>query len=625
MRRSWGAVLTAFALALAGGASAQDKGATPDTPATPDKPGPEPVADKPGVEKPAADKPAGPKSANEAPLGAAGPETVEAPPRPQREQKDFVPVPDRWRLQFPEWERSKSHTGEQPYDKGSLADPYRQNILKGDYPIIGEDIFFVLTATSDTITEGRSFPIASGNSTDAARRNEFFGDFHQFFLNQNFIVAMELFKGDTAFKPKEISLKVTPVFNINYLKLFERNVVNIDVRDGNSRLDGHVAIQEAALEYHIADLSPNYDFLTVVAGIQPFQSDFRGFLYQDNNLGVRLQGNYFSNRLQLNLAYFHQLDKDTNSGLNDYEFRNQNVVITNLFVQDFLSELSSSFFGYTLLFSHHFNLDQGKTEYDDNGFLVRPGKIGAVSDAQGHIHNNDLRVHYLGLGGDGHIGPINITHQYYMAIGRDSYNTIAGRAQDVFAQFFAAEASVDIDWIRPKVSFLWASGDRNPDNGTAGGFSAIIDNPFFAGAGFSYFNRQSIPFPQTGVNLTNRLSLLPDFRSSKTQGKSNFVNPGLFLYNAGVSMKITPKLFLDLNVNFLYFDKTEVVEKVLVQKKIGKFIGIDYSAGVQYRPLLTENIIITVGAGALTPGQAFNNIYDNRTLYSAFAAVTFTY
>src|SRR5581483_4378343 len=189
-----------------------------------------------------------------------------------------VPLPDRWRIEFPEWNRidekfKEPGSGEQPYEKGSLVDPYRQNVLKGDYPVLGDDIFFVLTLQSDTLAEGRSFPIPSGVSTDAPRRNAFFGDFHQFFLNQNFVVGMELFKGDTAFKPKELAVKVTPVFNIDYLKLFERNVVNIDPANGNSRLDGFVGLQEANVEYHLVDLSPNYDFLTVVGGIQHFQSD----------------------------------------------------------------------------------------------------------------------------------------------------------------------------------------------------------------------------------------------------------------------------------------------------------------------------------------------------------------
>jgi hypothetical protein len=88
---------------------------------------------------------------------------------------------------------------------------------------------------------------------------------------------------------------------------------------------------------------------------------------------------------------------------------------------------------------------------------------------------------------------------------------------------------------------------------------------------------------------------------------------------------VTPKIFIDLNVNALEFDRTEVLEKVLVQSKIGKFMGIDYNVGVQYRPLLKDNVILTVGAGALTPGQAFRNIYDGQTLYSTFASLTLTY
>jgi hypothetical protein len=565
------------------------------------------------------------KKPDEQPLGAAGPETVEAPPRPQREQKDFSPLPDRWRIEFPDWERMRGSEGETPYEKGSYLDPYHQNVLKGDYPVIGDDIFMVLTGRSDTITEGRSLPVASGVSTERARSDAFFGNFNQFFLDQNFILSGELFKGDTAFKPKELDLKLTPVFNLNYTRTFERNVINIDPAQGTTRLDGQVALQEASVEYHLIDLSPNYDFLTVIAGIQPFQSDFRGFLFNDNNMGVRLQGNYLANRLQANLAVFHQLEKDTNSGLNDYDFRNQTIFIANFFCQDFLSELSDAFLGYQLLLSYHMNLDLSGKKYDTNGFLVRPSQVGDVSDTLGHIHEDDLRISYLGWGGDGHIGPINITHQYYLAVGRESFNTIAGRAQDVLAQFAACELSYDIDWVRVKGSFLWASGDRNPYNKTATGFDTIFDNPFFAGAGFSYWNRQAIPFPQTGVNLVQRLSIVPDLRSSKIQGKSNFVNPGLFLYNGGLHLKITPKLFVDANVNFLFFDHTQVLQLLLNQNNISNYIGVDYSLGVQYRPLLTDNIILTAGAAALTPGAGFRNIYTDQTLYSTFAAVTFTY
>ena len=47
--------------------------------------------------------------------------------------------------------------------------------------------------------------------------------------------------------------------------------------------------------------------------MQPFVSDFRGFVFSDTNLGVRAFGNYAANRFQYNLAIFERLEKDTNS------------------------------------------------------------------------------------------------------------------------------------------------------------------------------------------------------------------------------------------------------------------------------------------------------------------------
>src|SRR4051812_36876361 len=134
MRRPrWGAAL--ITIALVGVASAQDEK---------DKPKP-PESEKAAADKPAEKAPPVERKTEDRPLGAAGPETVEAPPRPERERKDFSPLPDRWRIEFPEWERidkkfKEPGSGEQPYEKGSLVNPYGQNILKGDYPIMGEDI-----------------------------------------------------------------------------------------------------------------------------------------------------------------------------------------------------------------------------------------------------------------------------------------------------------------------------------------------------------------------------------------------------------------------------------------------------------------------------------------------------
>src|SRR5262245_9271246 len=56
----------------------------------------------------------------------------------------FVPVEDRWRLGFPEWDRyGKGHPflDDYPYDVGAWYNPYKQNVLKGDYPILGQNTF----------------------------------------------------------------------------------------------------------------------------------------------------------------------------------------------------------------------------------------------------------------------------------------------------------------------------------------------------------------------------------------------------------------------------------------------------------------------------------------------------
>jgi hypothetical protein len=655
-----GAVL---ALVACGTARAQDGGPRPPRPGAPPpeprpqkpdespepspapEPSPSPAAPgrppRPGAPPPVEPSPA--PTATPAPSPLPSPSTEPTPPPPEPKlgptdrERGFLPLEDRWRIQFPEWRRTVDENapgessvykpGASSFDSpfGDLINPYTRNILKGDYPILGDDIFFLFEGKSDTLAEGRSFPLASGVSTDRGNSERFFGRPDQFFFVQNFVTSFELFQGDTAFKPKEWAIRLTPVYQINYLKVFERNVVDIDPREGSDRLDGHVGIQEGFIEYHLVDLSPNYDFLTLIAGIQQFTSDFRGFLFSDNNLGVRLQGNYLSNSIQTNLAWFHQLEKDTNSGLNAYTDRGQDVFIANVFFQDLFSKASDKFLGYTIELSYHVNWDHSGVEYDTNGFLVRPENVGDVAQRTGQTDTKSLLVHYLGIGGDGHIGPINLTHQFYLAFGHDSHNEITGRAEEILADFGALEASVDVDWLRLKSSILYASGDANPSSGKATGFDTIFDNPFFAGAGFAYWTRQNIPLSSTSIGLKNRFSLVPDLRSSKTQGQANFVNPGLLLYNVGASAKVTPKLFLDLNASWLEFDRTEVLSRVLQRSRISKSIGTDLSLGVQWRPLLTDNVILTGGMATLIPGGGFQSIYQDKLFYSGFLSFTLTF
>jgi hypothetical protein len=529
----------------------------------------------------------------------------------------FYPQPDRWLITMPDWDRYGTG-GEHPYVRGSKWDPFNRNKWKGDVPIIGQQIFLNFTGISDTFLDFRRLPTPSNISTARPGSSDFFGKGQQFFLDQLFLFSFDLFHGDTSFRPVDWRIRITPAVSLNYLNVQERGIVNADVTKGTTRFDAHIGLQEAFGELKIKDIGPNYDFISVRAGIQGFNSDFRGFLFVEEQPGVRIFGNLDSNRWQYNVAYFNFLEKNTNSGLNSMALRNQQVIIANVFRQDFL------FQGYTAQLSVHYDKDDATIHYDDNGFLVRPSPIGKVFSS-GVIQPHSVHAAYIGWTGDGHIGPVNLTHAFYQALGNDSFNAIAGRPVTINAQMAALEVSVDRDWFRLKGSLFYASGSANPSSSHARGFDSIDDFPEFAGGIFSLWNRESIRLTGSGVALNSGNSLLPDLRSSKDEGQANFVNPGIFLANVGANFDVTPKLRGFVNVNYLRFERTEALEQILFQAPIRHSIGFDSSIGVRYRPPLTENIAITAGAATLIPGQGLKDIYSGKLMYTFFTDIRFQF
>jgi hypothetical protein len=545
---------------------------------------------------------------------AAQPVTIGLQYKTSANTPDFVPIRDRWRIDFPEWQRyAPDLPGEYPFRPRGTLNPYRQNALKGDLPIIGQSVFFALTATAELPVEYRTLPTPSGISAEEPGSDAFFGRPEQMAFLPTGIVSAELFHGDTAFRPKDWAIKVTPVFNVNRVDVRERRVLNVSPDEESVRQRHDFALQDAYAEVKLFDVGANFDFVSIRAGIQPFTSDFRGFLFRDSNLGVRLFGTWGRNRNQWNVAWFDPLEKETNSGLNTFDRRPQMVVVANYYRQDFIAR------GYTISPSFHANLDRddGFT-FDANGFLVRPSPVGLITPHR-------VTAYYAGLGGDGHWGRLNLTHQFYQAFGRDDANGIAGRRVDVNARFAAVEASVDRDWLRPRVSVVWSSGDDNPEDGTARGFDAIVDNPNIVGGGFSFWNRQGIRLAQTGVLLVGRNSVLPSLRSSKIEGQANFVNPGLTLYNAGIDAELTPKLRTTVNVTLSQFQSTAALRRILFQDAIAKDIGIDYSVGMQYRPWLNENAVVSGGVSAFAPREGFRQMLSGSLLYSPFIMLTLTY
>ena len=562
---------------------AEDQVVSPPLDSIPSAEGPTPpVAAPEAATPPVAPPPAMPTT--------PGPKVAAAAPAPASEP-DFEPLPDRWSIAYPEDPRIV---------RGRTIDPYNQNRLKGDKPIFGNSTFLVLTAILDAPVEDRRLPVPGGVSTANPATFEFFGQGNQLFTTPRALLSAELFSGQTAFKPKTWAFKTTAALNLNYLKVKERNLVTVDVRDDLSRRRQDFSLEEAFGEVKLATISRNYDFVSLRAGIQPFVSDFRGLIFSDFNLGARLFGSVDANRWQWNAAYFDLLEKETNSELNTFEKREQKVLIANVFRQDFLTP------GYTVSGSFHWSKDEPNIHYDTNGVLTRPAPVGFP-------RQHEVEPKYLGLAGDGHVGRLNLSHAFYYAFGEDELNVVAGRKVDIKAFLGAAELSYDKDWARFKGTFFYASGDDTPLDETASGFDNIDDNSNFAGGPFSFWSRSAIALTQTKVLLKGPNTLLPNLRSNKFEGQSNFVNPGLVLLGFGVDLEVTPKIKGVMNANYLRFATVAPLKTLLFQSQISEEIGFDLGAGVIYRPLLNENVVVTAGVTGLVSGKGFDDIYSSAT------------
>jgi hypothetical protein len=583
-------------------------------------------------------RPGIPQSEFEDEVSQTNPGAIRAPP-PEAFPTDQIPVPDRWRLI-----ESLGVVRERWFD------PYNQNTLKGDRPICiptdeeqerrraagiarcrtprflgleGHDWFFALNAVSDTVVEPRSFPIPVGVQTsNRPGSNDVFGKNDSLLLAQTFILGAALIKGSTAFMPPHVEYRLTLAFNVNYVDVSERRVLFVEPSKGTSRLDGFVGVQEAFVDYHFRNVSDRYDFDSIRVGIQPFQLDFRGFLFNDQQFGVRLFGNRDNNRFQYNLSAIWRLEKDTNSGLNDVtqKPRRDWVINANLYRQDF------PFVGLTgqASLTWNINRERGDLEIDRNGFPVRPALIG-------NLRGRNYDVFYLGYNADGRIGRINLSASAYGALGWDRNNVFTGRKGKIRSFFVAAEPSYDVNWIRLRGSFLYASGDKDPFDNKEGGFDAIFENPIFAGADTSYWVRQTIPFAggARAVSINGRNGILNSLRSSKEQGQSNFNNPGTVLVGAGADFDVLPELRISANVNHLWFANTSVLQALRNEGSIPKAIGYDLSVAAIYRPTFTQNLVFRASAALLQPGAGFRDLFANsdrdKRYVSALFNVILTY
>lgn len=514
----------------------------------------------------------------------------DAPPVPEVTAPggEFEAMPNRWDFKYPTYQRY-APPQRMPWIVGGPFDPYNTNTAKGDRPIGGNSLFANVNLQLNSTVNPRQVGAGESATTE------------QLFYNNNVVAGLEIFRGDTVFQPKSWAIRGTIVGNLNGLQV-----------GSTSQRGTTYGVEEAFVEKRLAVLGPRFDFVSVRGGMQNFNSDFRGYLFADNQLGVRLFGNAGGNRSQYNFAYFSIRDRDAASQLHKFTSREQQVFIANYYVQDFGAR------GYTGMFNVHINRDA------------------KVSTAPAAEQVGALQVTYAGFHGDGKWGAWSVSHAFYQAFGTDDDNAVARRLAGgsaapvtIAAQMAALELSKDADWLRYRLSGYYASGDDGSDPSKATGFDTISDNPNLAGGQFMFWSQQKTAAATAAAPLvvSEKFSLLPNLRS-KFGDRANFVNPGLMLVNGGIDLRLSPSLKVVTNVSYLRF-----ADATLLRRLVGpgrgfedEIIGWDMSAGAKYRPFVNENLFVVLGFSSLLPqGGMATSLGSSSRLYSFVGALQLAY
>ncbi len=497
----------------------------------------------------------------------------------QEKQSESPPGPDRWTVLNDEGQ-SIIHP--------SIWDPYNQNILKGDIPVFRDNVFFVFTGVLDFNLESRRNLDFRPNLGTPLVKNVTFTEFN-FVTKTEFTPSFEIFQGDTVFAPKDWAIKFRPSIKA---VTGDKNPAAKLVGGGfdtKGRRTVDFGVQEGFAEVKLFEVGEQFDVTSMRGGIQNFNSDFLGLIYNDNANGVRIFSELVQNTFQVNVGFFDRFFKDPLAALNTEKRRMEQVGVINLIWNDVLP-------GFALSPSFLYNNDAKKSR--------------------------DLHAYYVGLASNGHIGRLVLNPAVYYAFGRTSNNTIDKKVQDISAFMIFLGMAYPVDAFNPRIAFVYASGDHRPNNRTATGFDSINDNINFGGGQNSYFFGEKIQLGKTTMLRGN--SIFPSFRGGNAT--SNFENPGAIILNLGFDVSLTPKTILETNYNYVNFADTAFLEAKQKVSHISRTLGHELNLGVTYRPLLNENIILSFGGAVMFPGEGIKDLFGkDNTVFKVLGRATFTY
>jgi opacity protein-like surface antigen len=506
------------------------------------------------------------RAADEQPADAANEPAAAQPPR-EAQPPDIAPEAYRWRLLQP------LATGVTP--RNPLYDPYSQNILKGDIPAIGDHLFFATTATLDAVVDAK-------RNLDFTRRDQFKNvPFHEDNLLAQLTgtLAMELFHGDTVFTPKDWAIRVTPIFR---WRCGDRNAIDQGCGDDWRLL-------ETFGEVKLFEIGNTFDPTSARLGLQIFNSDFFGFIYNDTQPGARIFSEIARNQFKANLAFFDRLNKEKLSGLDEFKRREHQVVVASFQWDDFIFP----------------------------GFNILPNFVWSNDE----ILAGTLDAYYLGVTTNGHLGRVNVNSAFYYVFGDTAKNTLAKKSEDISAGMAFAQVAYPIAYWNPRVAVAWASGDGKPRDGEAHGFDSVFDNVAFGGGQFSYLFGEKIQLGNVTVLRGN--SVFPSLRGANAT--SQFENPGVFAVNAGVDVAVTPRTLFEANYDYVRFEDTSSIEARL-NRSVSTDVGHEVNGGFTYRPWLNDQLILFGGAAVFFPGQAIRDAFGtDKTAYKLLLRAVLTF
>ncbi|MGA9800526.1 MAG: hypothetical protein WBQ68_16050 [Terriglobales bacterium] len=517
--------------------------------------------------------PATPPAAAPAAPAAAAPAAPAADSKPPDEIVPVRGVKERW---------GTFNLAGHPEYSFNPFDPYHQNTLKADYPMAG-DWFIQVNALNTNIYKSRS---------NLDFRNVFPGETffsHNNFFNENVFYGFELRHHADVFVPSNFKLHIDGVFD---------DKLNVNAIDQTPANNNHVF--DAFVDIHLFDAGKdNFDLTFLRAGIQAFQSDFHGLIFNDEGLGGRIFGEFLKNRLRYDVVYLKLFQKNAVSGFIDFSKPSRHQVgITRFTWEDFLVK------GWNSEWSVHFNYDP--------------------RDIVGTGHIAGLNTVYFGNTMNGHLGRWIFNPAVYGVAGKADH-VVAGAPvrHDVLAWMGLADLEYPLDYVKFRLGYSYVSGDGNPNDKRDTGFDSISDAVQLFGGPISYFVGEDVKFGTGDFVRAN--SFYPSLRGAN--GQANYVNPGLQLINAGMDVTLSPRLQLALNSDFMRFNDTgSFTNNSNIFHKDG---GIEGNAFLRIKPFLhqiNQNVVLDLGFSALHPLQGMQDLFQtDKTVYSTFVALRLVY